>query len=231
MVAVHTLVAEVLSDFIHALKAAHDETLQVQLGGDAQVEVHVQRIVVGDEGAGTGTAGNTLQNGSFDFGIACLVQHLAHGFHHERALLEGFLDIGIDDKVHVALAIAQFGVIKAVVGHAILLLDHRQGFQALGQNGDFLGQDGDFARLGAKHRTLDTNKVAQVEQLLEYCIIVRLVVIGTEVIAAHIYLDAALGVKQFGETGLTHDTAAHHTTSHAHFARFCLFIKSLLDFS
>ena len=42
VVFVHTLVAEVLSDFVYTLKTAYDESLQVQLGGDTQVEIHVQ---------------------------------------------------------------------------------------------------------------------------------------------------------------------------------------------
>ena len=42
MVFVHTFVTEVLSDFVYTLKTAYDKSLQVKLGGDTQVEVHIQ---------------------------------------------------------------------------------------------------------------------------------------------------------------------------------------------
>ena len=43
------LVAEVAADLEDALEAADHQPLQVQLGRDAQVEVEVERVVVGDE--------------------------------------------------------------------------------------------------------------------------------------------------------------------------------------
>jgi hypothetical protein len=48
---VHPLVAEVLADLVHPLHPAHDQPLQVQLVRDAEVERHVERVVVRHEGA------------------------------------------------------------------------------------------------------------------------------------------------------------------------------------
>ena len=42
VVFVHTFVTEILSDFVYTLKTAYDKSLQVKLGGDTQVEVHIQ---------------------------------------------------------------------------------------------------------------------------------------------------------------------------------------------
>ena len=42
MTAVHALIAEVLSDFVNSFEAAYDEALEVELGGDAEVEVNVE---------------------------------------------------------------------------------------------------------------------------------------------------------------------------------------------
>jgi len=44
--AAHLLVAKIAADLVHAVEAAHHEALQVQLGRDAQVQVHVERVVV-----------------------------------------------------------------------------------------------------------------------------------------------------------------------------------------
>ena len=89
--------AEVLADFIHALKAAHDEAFEIELCGDAQVEVYVERIVVSDEGACAGTSGNGLQDGGFHLGVAGLVKHLSHGFDDDAAFEEDIFDAGIDE--------------------------------------------------------------------------------------------------------------------------------------
>ena len=42
VVLVHTLVTEVLAYFVYAFESAHNQSLQIQFGSDAQVEVHVQ---------------------------------------------------------------------------------------------------------------------------------------------------------------------------------------------
>jgi hypothetical protein len=42
----HALVAEVLAELVDALEAADDQPLEVQLGGDAQAEVAVERVEV-----------------------------------------------------------------------------------------------------------------------------------------------------------------------------------------
>jgi hypothetical protein len=60
------LVAEVLAQLVDALQAADDEALEVQLGGDAQVEVAVQRVVVGDERARQRAAVERLQDRRLD---------------------------------------------------------------------------------------------------------------------------------------------------------------------
>ena len=46
----HPFVAEVAPDLIDAVKAADDQPLEIKLKGDAQVEVLVQLVVMGDKG-------------------------------------------------------------------------------------------------------------------------------------------------------------------------------------
>ena len=52
----HALVAEVLAHLVDAVDAADDAALEVQLGGDAQVEVALELVVVGDERPRQGAA-------------------------------------------------------------------------------------------------------------------------------------------------------------------------------
>ena len=72
------LVAEVLTELVHALEAADDQPLEVQLGGDPQVEVAVERMVVGREGTGQGAAVERLQDRRLDLDEAIAVERGAH---------------------------------------------------------------------------------------------------------------------------------------------------------
>ena len=52
VVAVHTLVAEVLADFINTLETTYDEALQIKLGSDTHVHILIECVEVGDEWTG-----------------------------------------------------------------------------------------------------------------------------------------------------------------------------------
>ena len=79
------LVAEVAVDLEDPLEAADQEPLEVQLGGDPQVQVHAEGLVVGDEGPGEGPARNGLQHGGLDLDEAPLRQPAADLGHRLRA--------------------------------------------------------------------------------------------------------------------------------------------------
>ena len=60
------LVAEDAADLEHPIHAADDEPLEVQLEGDAQVQLHVEGVVVGDERPGVGAARLDVQHRCLD---------------------------------------------------------------------------------------------------------------------------------------------------------------------
>jgi hypothetical protein len=66
------LVAEVAVDLEHPLEAAHQQPLQVELGRDAQEHLLVERVVVGHEGLGIGTARDGVQHRRLDLQEAVL---------------------------------------------------------------------------------------------------------------------------------------------------------------
>ena len=75
---VDALVAERAAQFEDALHAADAQPLQIELGRDAQIEVEVVGVDVGDERPGVGAAVDLLQD---------------RGFHLEEPLAEqGFAD-------------------------------------------------------------------------------------------------------------------------------------------
>ena len=127
MRAVHTFIAEVTAELIHTLEAPDDETLQIKLVGDTQIERDIQRVVMRDEGARSSTAWDRLQDGRIDLDVATFVEELAHRIEDLRTLEEDILDMAIDDEVDIALAEAELRISEAVEGLTILLLDHGQG--------------------------------------------------------------------------------------------------------
>ena len=70
MIRIHALVAELAPDLEDLLEAAHQQALEMQLGGDAQVEVLVQRVVVRDEGTRVRAAEDGVQDGRLHLVVA-----------------------------------------------------------------------------------------------------------------------------------------------------------------
>src|SRR6185312_5041534 len=68
------LVAEDPADLEHLFQPAHDQAFEVQLLGDAQVEIDVQGVVVGDERPGRGPTGDGVEDGRLHLDEAALLQ-------------------------------------------------------------------------------------------------------------------------------------------------------------
>ena len=123
---VHALVAEVLGELVDAGEASDDQSLEVELVGDTQVQGDVQGIVMGDEGPGVGASGNGLEDWSLYLHVAEGVEVLSHGLHDTCPLDEDILYLGIDHQVHIPHAVAELGIRKCIVNLALLLLDYRE---------------------------------------------------------------------------------------------------------
>ena len=115
------LVAEVAVDLVDPLEAADDQPLQVELGCDAQEEIHVERVVVRDERPRHGPAGDRLHHRGLDLDVAALVEEAAHRGDHRAAHHEDAAHLGVREQVEVALAVAGLDV-----GEPVPLLRRRQ---------------------------------------------------------------------------------------------------------
>src|SRR5690606_1317365 len=104
---------------------------------NAQVHVHVQRVVVGDERLGCCATWNRVQHGGFHFKEPSC-QHVLTDAADSLAACNkrtpGFL---CHDEVDITLAVAQF-----LVGHAVKLV--RQRAQRFGKQADGGGVNGQF---------------------------------------------------------------------------------------
>ena len=200
--AVHAFVAEVLADFVHAFETAHNQALEVELGGNAAIHLLVERVEVRHERARRSTAGDVLERGGFHFRVAGFVEDGTQGADSFGTLVERVLHLRIDDEVDVTTAVAQFGILKRVVDHTVLFFRRGEWLEALGQHGDFASVYRHLAGLRAEHEALHAHEVAE----------------------------AAARVEQFEERSLAHDAASHHAAGDAHLAGRVVVLKVGNDF-
>src|SRR5665213_1296644 len=116
------LVAEVAVDLEQLVgEAADQQALQMQLRRDAQIEIEVERVVMGDERLGRGAAGNSVQHRRLDLEIALLDEAAAHPGDDLAAPAQGGATLLAHDEVEIALAVARLDI-----GEAVEFLGQRQ---------------------------------------------------------------------------------------------------------
>jgi len=157
---VDALVAEDAADLVHAVEAADDELLEVELGRDAHEEVEVERVVVRDEGLGRRAAGDLVHHGRLDLEEAEVVEELAHVVDDARALDEDVAALGVHDEVEVALAVALLLVLEAKVLLGELVQVGRQ-------EDARRRRDRELVALGADRVARDAEDVAAAEQAVD----------------------------------------------------------------
>ena len=84
----HPLVAEISVDFVDPLETSDGEALQIQLWRNAQIHVHVERIVMCLEGPRRGAARNRMQHGRFNFEKAACIEKGAQVTNDPRTRFE-----------------------------------------------------------------------------------------------------------------------------------------------
>ena len=67
---VDSLISEIAPDLIHLLDPADHETFEIELEGDPQIKVHVERVRVRAEGPGRRSTVQRLQHRRLDFDIS-----------------------------------------------------------------------------------------------------------------------------------------------------------------
>ena len=203
VVAVHTLVAEYLADFIDPLDAAYHQPFVVKLEADAKEEAHIEGVEICREGLGGGAAGDFVKHRRLDFEIAALVEALAHPTYDCRALDEYILHIGVRDEVEVAVAVAKLLVLKAVV----FLRQRLEGLAEVFIFGDI---DCDFAVPRLEDLALGADEIADGYKVEEF------IGLRADVVYFEIDLDFALVIVDIEERCFTHDAFRGDASGDAH---------------
>ena len=172
MVLIDAFVAEHPADFVHLVQAPHDQPFEVQLGGDAEVELAVEGVVMSHERTGVGSGGYGHQDGRIDFKKPAFVEKSANAGDHPAALDESVGDLGVGDEVEVPLAVAYFHISEAVP-----FLRKRS--HSLGKHRDRMGLDSGLAGAGPHHIAANTEEIANVQVLQQG------VVVAKNVLAEH----------------------------------------------
>src|SRR5206468_3505331 len=197
-----SLVPEVPVDLVDALEAAHEQALEVELGGDAQVEVEVEGVVMCLERPGDRAAGDRLHHRRLDLEEAARVEEGADPTNEPRAHREAPARLGFDDEVHVALPIARLHVLQSLP-----LLGKWP--ERLGQERKALHGDRQLSRPRAEHLAVHSDEVAGVE-LDEPRVLVA------EAVGARVELDPAGLVHEMREARLAVVANRHDAAGEAH---------------
>ncbi len=124
-------VAEVLAQLVDALDAADDQALQVELGGDPEIEIAIEGVVVRHERAGECAAVDRLEHGRLDLDEPLGVEPAARLGDHLGAQDEALAHLGVRDQVLLAMAVAKLRVLEArpLVGRRAEALGEKRPFR------------------------------------------------------------------------------------------------------
>ena len=150
------LVAEVLADLVDALQATHDQPLEIQLGGDPQVQRAVELVVVGRERPAHPAAVDRLQDRRLDLDEARGVQEPPDLRDDARARDEQLARLLVRHQVELALAVAGLDV-----GQPVVLLGRRQ--QRLREQRPVVDLQRQLAAAGPEDRAIGADQVAEIE--------------------------------------------------------------------
>jgi hypothetical protein len=109
---VNALVAELPADLVDAVEAAHDEHLQVQLRRDSHEQVHVEVVVMCDEGLGSGATCDHVHHRRLYLQEAELVEELADVRDDLGAHVKDVAHAVIENQIQVAHAEAGLLVLE-----------------------------------------------------------------------------------------------------------------------
>src|SRR5579863_600281 len=154
---VDTFVAEIPVDFVHAVKSARHKSFQVEFGRDAQVKIHVEGVVMGNEGPRRSPAEDRMHHRRLDLDIAAFVEKPPKLPDDLGATHENLTRALVGDQVEIAPPVAHLDVDQAVP-----LLGKRQ--QSFGKEFKPLDTDGQFVRLSAEKEPLDANHITEIQQ-------------------------------------------------------------------
>ena len=154
---IHSLVAKILTELPDFLQAADDQPLEVQLIGNPQIQIGVELVVMRDKRHRRAAAVQRLQDRSLDLDKPLLGQELPDDGDDAGTELHRLADVGVDDQVDIALAVAGL-----LVGQAMIFF--RQRVKRFGEKLKRIHGYRLFAGAGDKQGAGQADDIPQVKQ-------------------------------------------------------------------
>lgn len=206
---VNAFITELAAHFVHTFKTTDNQHLQVQLRSNTHEEVHVELVMVSNEGLGSRTTSNGVHHGSFHLNEIAGVKVVADVANNLRPGNENIARAVVHDQVEITLAETLFLVLQTVVLGG-------DGVQARRQKDDLSRKDrkltiGSVLGASPTGESNNTDNVASPEVLV--LLLERHVASGVLTLAHNLHLDtlrtnvveielgarAALGVDSTGD--------------------------------
>ena len=149
-------IAEIPADLKNPLHSAHQQTLQVEFRTDPQIELHVERVVVRDEGPRRRTSVDRLQQRRLNFEIVLAEQVVANRLNDRAALPKDLRNLGVGEQVNVAPPVTQVHV-----GQPMPFFRRRA--QRLRQNRQPVGPQRQLSGSGSADDAVRADDIAQVK--------------------------------------------------------------------
>ena len=200
---VHPLVAEDAADLEDPVDPADHQSLEVELQGDPQGHVQVERVEVRGERPRRRAAVHRLQHGRLHLDVAGVVQHVPHRAHDRRPVAHHPSALVVHDQVEVALPDPQLGV-----GQAGVLV--RQGSQRLARHDPPGREHRQLTATAADDLTGDPDVVAEVDVGLPVS-----QPLGADAVQADHHLQQGVTLLQRCEAELPAVPGQHDATGHA----------------
>ena len=137
------LVAEILADLVDLFEATDDESLQIELGRDSQVEIDVELVVVGHERLCERAAVTWLEYRGLDLDESTLVEVSTDRRDHAASQDGVCTRLLVHEQVEIALAVAGLRIDEAVI-------DVRKRFACSRENLDLLDRQRRLSTAGSR---------------------------------------------------------------------------------
>ena len=109
------LIAEVAIDLKDFLEPPHGKPLEIKLGGNPQIHLHIQRVVVRNEGSRGGAARDGVKHWRLDLNELPLGKKLPDELNGGRTHSENLAHLRIHDEINISLPITHFLIDEAVI--------------------------------------------------------------------------------------------------------------------
>ncbi len=162
---INTLVSELTSNLVNSLKTTDNQLLEVKLGSNSHKQIHVQIVMVGNEGLGSGTTSNQVHHGGLNLNKVSGVKVLADVRNDLRSGNEAITGRVVHDQIKVSLSVSRLKILETVV----LSREHVQGG---GQELDRLNKDRELTLTtllgsGAEGVTGNTDNVTTSQEIMD----------------------------------------------------------------